>query len=270
MIKRDYHIHTNLCDGKNTPEEIVLAAIENNFSVIGFSGHSPLSNEYWCMSKENLVIYQKEITRLKETYRDKIEILMAIEQDYYSEPVCKADFDYIIGSVHGIKVSNGFVFMDETASSLKKGIEKHFGGDPLLLAEEYFKLVADVKNKTSADIIGHFDLLLKFQEDSHLFDTSHPRYINAARKAIDKLSSEGVLFEVNTGAISRGYRSTPYPDAEILSYIKERGCDVILTSDCHNKDFLGYGFDKALRIIKNCGFNRVAYITNGQITYQEI
>ena len=38
----DFHMHTAFCDGKNTPEEMVLRGIEMGLSVIGFSVHSPL------------------------------------------------------------------------------------------------------------------------------------------------------------------------------------------------------------------------------------
>lgn len=34
----NFHTHTIFCDGKNTPEEIVLAEIEKRFSALGFSG----------------------------------------------------------------------------------------------------------------------------------------------------------------------------------------------------------------------------------------
>ena len=40
MILTDLHVHTNYCDGKNTPEEMVLAAIEKGMECIGFSVHS--------------------------------------------------------------------------------------------------------------------------------------------------------------------------------------------------------------------------------------
>ncbi len=268
MILRDYHVHTNLCDGKNSPEEVVLSAIEKGFTTLGFSGHSPLLSEYWCMTKENEQIYRSEIKRLKEKYLGKIEILCGIEQDYYSEKT--EGYDYIIGSVHGIKVQGEMVFMDDTDDALRKGIEKHFGGDPLSLAERYFELVSDVKNKTGADIIGHFDLLLKFNDTCPLFDTSHPRYINAAKKAIDILSKQNVLFEVNTGAMQRGYRNTPYPEAQMISYLREKGCDVIITGDCHDSAHLGYGFEDALRLIKECGFERMAYLSKGKIHYTNI
>ncbi len=35
----NFHTHTVFCDGRNTPEEVVLSAIEKGFSAIGFSGH---------------------------------------------------------------------------------------------------------------------------------------------------------------------------------------------------------------------------------------
>ena len=269
MITRDYHIHTNLCDGKDAPEEMVLAAIDKGFTTLGFSGHSPLGNEYWCMTEKNLEIYKEEISRLKDKYKDRIEILCGIEQDYYSETSTES-FDYVIGSVHGIRVGDGFVFMDDTAGALQKGIEEHFNGDPLLLAEKYFELVSDIINRTGAHIVGHFDLLLKFEDKNPLFDTSHPRYINAAKKAVDILAQQGALFEVNTGAIARGYRTTPYPEKQMLEYIYQKGCDVIITGDCHQKGSLGCGFENALALIKKCGFTRMAYLSKGKILFEDI
>lgn len=35
----NYHIHSTFCDGKNTPVEVVEAAIQKGFDAIGFSGH---------------------------------------------------------------------------------------------------------------------------------------------------------------------------------------------------------------------------------------
>ena len=40
MYKQNLHIHTKYCDGKDTPEEMVIAACEKGFQSIGFSMHS--------------------------------------------------------------------------------------------------------------------------------------------------------------------------------------------------------------------------------------
>ena len=43
MRKVNLHTHTCFCDGKNTPEEMVISAIEKGMDVLGFSGHSSSS-----------------------------------------------------------------------------------------------------------------------------------------------------------------------------------------------------------------------------------
>ncbi|MBQ8001505.1 MAG: histidinol-phosphatase [Ruminococcus sp.] len=268
MILRDYHVHTHLCDGSSTPEETVLSAIEKGLATLGFSGHNTLENEDWCMSPEGITEYKKEIRRLKEKYRDKIEILCGIEQDYYSPSAL--GYDYIIGSVHCLKVSEGLASLDDTAEKLRYAVDKYFGGDSLSLAEEYFRTVADVKTKTGALIVGHFDLIEKFSDTDPLFDTSHPRYIKAAEEAIDRLVAEGAIFEVNTGAMVRGYRQVPYPASPLLGMMQKKGADVILTSDCHDAKNLCFAFDKALELIKGCGFCRLAYISQGEVKYTKI
>ncbi len=241
---RDLHTHTTYCDGKNTPEEMVLAAIKKGMSCLGFSGHSyTFFDESYCMSKQGVKDYCAEIAALREKYADKIDILCGIEQDYYSaEPT--DGFDYVIGSVHYLFVDGEYFTLDETPEIFEEGLNKYFNGDPYLLAEEYFKTVADVVEKTNADIIGHFDLITKFNAGNRFFDASHPRYKTAWKAAVDKLLIYGKPFEINTRAITRGYTDYPYPSDEIRRYIKECGGIFILSSDSHSADTLCFGFDK--------------------------
>jgi histidinol-phosphatase (PHP family) len=113
---------------------------------------------------------------------------------------------------------------------------------------------AYIVNKTDADIIGHFDLITKFNEKSPRFDESEPRYRKAAIDAVDSLLTYCRPFEVNTGAISRGYRTTPYPSRGLLEYINARGGCVILSSDSHRADTLNFVFKDALDIVRSVGF----------------
>ena len=67
MILADFHTHTTYCDGKNTPEEMVRAAIAKGMTKIGFSGHSHTAfDESYCMSTEGTEAYRQEIAALKE------------------------------------------------------------------------------------------------------------------------------------------------------------------------------------------------------------
>ena len=244
MILQDLHTHTSYCDGKDSPEDMVKAAIEKGLGRIGFSGHCyTFFDERYCMSIPNVIKYITEINMLKEKYKGKIEIRCGVEQDYYSN-FSRMGFDYIIGSVHYIKVRDEYIPIDESKEILQNAAEKHFGGDIYALCEEYFRTVGDIVGKTGADIIGHFDLISKFNEDGKLFDENHPRYIAAYTEAIDKLLLQSRPFEVNTGAISRGYRTHPYPSRAQLEYIAKNGGSVILTGDTHAKEFLCHEFEK--------------------------
>lgn len=243
MIRSDFHLHTLFSDGKNTPEEMVLAAIEKGMTAIGFSDHSYTAfDESYCMPRERAGEYRRTIADLKERYKDKIKVLCGIEQDFYSDEPTD-DYDYVIGSVHYIKVGEDYVPIDESPEILVKAAEKYFSGDIYCIVEEYFKTVSQVVERTRADIIGHFDLITKFNRDAKLFDERSERYRKAAESALNALLTHSVPFEVNTGGVSRGYTSHPYPSRDWIGIIREKGGRLVLSSDSHSKDNLCYGFE---------------------------
>lgn len=243
MILEDFHTHTTFCDGDNSPEEMVLSAIQKGIQKLGFSVHAYVDFDDCCVKKEEIENYKKEIKRLREKYKDEIQIFCGVEMDYHSSMELDG-FDYVIGSVHYLKCGEEYIAVDLDTKSLKYAADKYFGSDMYALCEEYYRMVADIPNKFKVDIIGHFDLITKFCEKEILFDTNNPRYINATKSAIDKLVKRGIPFEINTGAISRGYRTTPYPSFELTEYIAKKGGKFILSSDSHNKDSLCLQFDK--------------------------
>lgn len=245
-MKTDFHVHSCFSDGKNTPEEIILSAIDKKIDVLGFSDHSyTWFDADVCKNMENPSNYVKQIRLLAQKYKDKITVLCGIEQDYYSLPPAE-DYDYIIGSEHYIKMEDEYFAVDYKPEIIKKMADKYFGGDVMCVCEKYFEQVGEIKEKTGADIIGHFDIISKHNEGDRLFDSKNPRYVAAWKKAADKLLKQNVIFEINTGAISRGYRNTPYPSNEIMEYLSKNGAKFILSSDSHNKDTLAFKFDEML------------------------
>ena len=104
-------------------------------------------------------------------------------------------------------------------------------------------MVSDVYQKTRCQIIGHFDLIAKFNRLGDLFDPNHPRYRAAAQKALDALLDTPAILEVNTGAMARGYTTEPYPSRDILHQWLNAGKEIIFSSDCHSKDHILFGYD---------------------------
>lgn len=262
LTKSNLHTHTNFADGKQTAEEVVLSAIDAGMEVLGFSEHSFHSHPtvFGMKSPEQQVEYRKEIERLKGVYAGSIKLLCGIEQDSFSG-IPADTYDYIIGSVHYLRFGGEFCSVDLSAEETLDAIRKHCGGDPMVYAKSYFEAIAKVEEDTQCDIIGHFDLLTKFDERAAIFDTSDPRYIKAGLEALDALLEKDVIFEVNTGAMARGYRTFPYPAPIFLHRIAEKRGNVVLSSDAHDKRHLTYGFDKALQVLKASGIGSVLTMT---------
>ena len=264
----NYHTHTTYCDGNSTPDEIVREAVSLGMTEIGFSGHSYTSiDESYCMSREGTRRYFDEINELKGKYAGQIRILCGLERDYFADPD-DYEWDFIIGSCHYIKKDGEYFPVDETEEILRSACERLYAGDMYALISDYYAEEADVYEKTGCDIVGHFDLITKFNEDGSLFDESDQRYVSAYMNALERLTGNSIpsnisageieekktpLFEINTGAISRGYRSAPYPAASILNELAASGVSVILSSDSHDKSTLLYGFDEAEKVAEKAG-----------------
>lgn len=264
-MKCNFHTHSNFCDGKDSPEELVKAALNKGFFALGFSSHSYTEmDKSFALSPENAKKYRDEIAALKEEYKGRIELYCGIEQDYFSDEPTGC-YDYIIGSVHYVLKNGEYIAVDDTARIVKDAVDRLYGGDFDALAEDYFSLVTKAPEKTNADIIGHFDLVSKFSDKNGYGES--PRFLAAAEKAIKALIPYGLPFEINTGAMARGVRTIPYPSPKILKIIRKHGGEIMLSSDCHDKNYLNFAFDRAADLARKTGFTRNAVIKNGKIEY---
>lgn len=243
-MTRDLHTHTLYSDGKATPEAMILAAIAKGLSEIGISDHVYTAfDESYCMRKDKRQAYLGEIAALKAKYADRITVKCGVEYDLYSTE-STAPFDYAIGSLHYLKCGETYYPIDCSKEGFIILAREGFDGDYYALAERYFSLVSAYADREDVSIIGHFDLIAKYNEGNALFDETHPRYLAAAKGAIDRLLAAGKTFEINTGAIARGYRTVPYPAPALLSYLRGKGGKVILSSDAHSPENIAFSFDR--------------------------
>jgi histidinol-phosphatase (PHP family) len=239
----DLHVHTNFCDGKNSPEEMVLSAIKKGVNRLGLVCHAQMPFRVdWAIRKENIELLKQEVARLKEKYKDRIEVLLGTELDYFSD-IDTTDFDYTIGSVHYFYKDGKYSAIDHSEEIFLNSVKTLFDGDFYSACENYYQILSGYATKFKPDIIGHFDLVRKFNKGGRLFDENHPRYVKAMESAINTLLTLGVPFEINTGAISRGYRLEPYPHLDIYRIIKANGGKFVLSSDSHNAKNIAYQFD---------------------------
>ena len=261
MIKQNLHTHSIYCDGKDTIEAMALEAINKGFNVLGFSGHGNCRNvDDYSMDENNTKKYIEDVLAVKEKYQDQINIFLGVEQDVLGQRFKKHDpYDYIIGSVHFVKAGDKYLAVDFSSDVTKEIVEYY--GSFLNYAKSYFEEVKKIANMDEVDIVGHVDLLTKFNENEEFIKFDDPDYLKLAYNCIDQLLEKNKIFEVNTGAIARGQRKTPYPHKTLLKYIYDHGGKICLNSDCHNKEMLDCYYQESLELIQSCGFTTMMELT---------
>ena len=252
MLRSNMHTHTNFSDGVSTAEETVQAALEKGFVSLGFSDHGVSTVEPTVIQDEQG--YCAEIWRLKRKYQDQIEIVLGCEHEAFTREADLRQFEYLIESVHLLEKGGTYISIDNTVEMLKDGIDRYYAGDPYAMCRDYFDRVSQSMTDVKTDIVGHIGLVSKFNEQQPLFDHQDKRYIDCAGQTIALAAELDILVEINSGAMSRGYRSTPYPYLEQLKLLKELGGRIIITTDCHNAQWLDYGMDVSTEIAKEAGF----------------
>ena len=253
LPKSNIHTHSTYVDGRDAPEAMVRAALALGFHTLGFSEHGVAVYDDCSLSPEREPAYRAEILSLREKYRGRIDLLLGYEHDWFA-PFDPAPYDYYIESVHYLRVPGGYVCVDDTRPMLEDAIRERFGGDPYALCRAYFDTVCDSIRGTRAAVLGHIELVMKFNELRDIFDDADPRYIGPALETAELAARSGRLIEVNTGAIARGYRREPYPGRAMLERIRACGGRVILSSDCHDSRFLNCAFPECSELLRSCGF----------------
>ena len=263
------HTHTTYCDGKNTIEEYILKAIENEFVSIGFSGHSYtyFDTEY-CMTKDRTEKYLQEIQEMKEKYKDLIEVYSGIEADFYSnlntETDKKMGLDYRIGSVHYIKDKKEDIYypIDKSPETFEQSLQKYSDGNIIAFVNAYYDNIIKMIRTQKPTVLGHFDLIKKFNKNGKYFNEKSIWYKWKVNRVLNEISKAGTIIEVNTGGIAKGWTDEPYPSLWILEKIFKKNIPITLTSDAHTIENLDFGFLEIIKKLNKIGFQNIKILYN--------
>ena len=291
----NYHTHTEFCDGLNTMSEFAEAALSRGFRSLGFSPHGyvPFEGLYHGMPDGDLPAYLDMAETLKRFYAGKLDIYAGLENDEANMHDPGA-FDYTIGSVHCIKRGDRYYSVDSWESVAAQVIAGEFGGDGIAYAKAYYDAVREFASRKRADILGHLDVVRRFNSVKgggaggaaggiggagggdaggaaggiggagggdaggeggyRFFNERAPEYRRAAESALEAAVRSGYIIEVSTGPLSKGFSDEPYPAVFLLERAKEMGARVMINSDAHAAANLDYAFGAAERILLKAGF----------------
>ena len=255
MQVQNFHTHTRFSDGHDTPREMIEAALAAGFTALGFSDHSLYRWSdgigQYSLTRSGTFRCWREIRELSRDYAGRIRLYNGVELDGMSSPA-PIDYDFTVSSVHEMRRRSVSIMIDDDAETQRKLVDELYAGDWCSFAEAYYDSLTEHIIRQKTDIVGHIDLPTKYS----LMPEEEPRYRDAATAAVREIVKHCDLFELNTGVIARGYRTTPYPAPFLLDEIRAAGGRIIVNSDCHDRHKLTCGFDDAEALLIRHGYTR--------------
>jgi len=270
------HTHTIFCDGKHDVETMCRAAYEKGLASIGFSCHAPVGKTglitSWHMKDEKLGEYIKEVNAARLRWKGKLPVYLGLEIDYIKglrslldSDIKNMNLDYVIGAVHYLTPEHKEPFtVDGPLEELENGILDGYDGDGEAMLSAYLNNVLEMITQGGFDIVAHLDLVKKNhkaerspafrQRQGRWFELETPAYMKRMEEIARAISSAGLVVEVNTGGINRGYIKDPYPSPAILRLMRQYKVPVTISSDAHNANDLDGHYSEARQFLLDAGY----------------
>ncbi|MDD9965384.1 MAG: histidinol-phosphatase [Myxococcales bacterium] len=256
--------------------DVVRTAVERGFTHYGLSEHCPRDRQQDLYPGEEdlgpsgllqlFEEYMDEARRLQEVAAGQLNVLVGFETEHLPSDTwldrmqgLRAELapDYIVGSVHDVEGT----WVDFSPEMTRAAADAAGGFEALHV--KYFEAVADLATRLQPQVVGHIDLVRKFDGEHAGFG---PRAMAACERALEATRAVGAVLDVNPGAHRRGL-SPIYPLPAILHRARAMGVGVTLGDDGHGPHDVGVGLDACMRAIAEAGYTEVCYFErrDGQV-----
>lgn len=268
----DYHTHTVYSNhGQGHPRDSVLYALEQGMTALGFSEHFPLphgthepsegsANMHWNQIDQ----YIQEVREVQAEFGHRIKILLGYELDYLPDLVAEMQknferypADYYVGSIHivGHFRSDHYQWLiDYTPETFEEGMAEKGGAETVYT--RYYQLVRDFAASFPYQIVGHLDLIKKFNIGQRYFDTNSEHYLSQVEATLDVLKANNKIVEINTAGLFKEIGEL-YPSDPILQMILQRRLPICLSSDAHRPNHLIREFSSTWQKLTTMGFEKL-------------
>lgn len=247
----DYHLHSCFSGDSETPtEDTVKTGIQKGLELLCMTEHLDLDYPYDDVSFDlDTESYFREMHRLQETYRERIEIRIGAELGLQPHlgASCRQwlsdkSFDFLIGSTHLVDRMDPYYPDFWAALDVSSGIRR------------YLDVTLDnIRSFDDFDVYGHLDYIIRYiPRGERRF--SYRTYADRVDAILKLLIEKGKGIELNTGGYKAGL-SEPNPCHDVLRRYKELGGEIItMGSDAHTTEYVAYRFEDAREVLRHCGF----------------
>jgi histidinol-phosphatase (PHP family) len=259
--------HSRFADGKEV-SEIVEAAASKNFLAFGFTEHfqtPPMALSPDMALHDQLASFDQYVADVRAARQAHPFVLLGAEVEYIRgaldwtrEHVSRWPFDYLVGSVHYLRLADADILIDWERPRVEDAIER--AGGPERLQLQYYEQVLELIAWKVATVIGHLDLIKMWLTPEEAVRT--PAIERAVRAVLEAMRDASVAMDVNARGLLKQCKSI-YPDDWILAEARRIGVSVTLGDDSHGAADVGLNLDLAVEAIARAGYEHVWLVRPG-------
>jgi histidinol-phosphatase (PHP family) len=257
-VLTDYHVHLRPDEPGTPPSEYFtqanferyrVVAEERGIAELGVAEHvhrftaalDVWEHPWWRQwAKDDIDAYVGFV-------REETDLKLGIEADYVpgredrmGNLLESRDWDFVVGSVH---------FLRDLSLDTDDFSVWGRGESPEKVWRRYFETVAASALSGLYDLIAHPDLV-KYWGDADRRPEGDLRYYY--EPAVEAFAEAGVAVEVSTAGL-RKPAGEIYPARPYLEMVVDAGCPIVLSSDAHTPQQLGFEYDQALELLDDVG-----------------
>lgn len=268
MITTDFHMHSSISADSDAPmNSMIESAIDKKIKHICFTEHLDLDFPecYGMDFTFDIEQYFKTVKRMKEFYKNDIEIFYGIElgvmphlADRYNTIISQHDFDFVIASSHLVDYKDPYYPDFWNNITYKQGYRM------------YFQTILDnIDAFDNFDAYGHLDYIIRYGDKSNRY-IDYDEFSELLDAILKKLIARNKALEVNTAGYKYGL-SEPNPNRHIIEkYLEFGGRLITIGADAHAPEHVGYDFQKAELLLKNLGVREYAYFKKRKPVYVQL
>jgi len=262
-VLTDYHVHLRTDDLDATAAAAFTAANAERYrEAAERAGIAELGvSEHIYRFRESLAIWDHPYWREQaiddlDAYcafvREQTDLRLGLEVDFVpgredrtQNLLERCELDYVVGSVH---------FVGELAVDHDRYDIWERARSPEEVWRRYFEMLAQAARSGLFDIVAHPDLVKVWGAARPLPEGDLRRYYEPALEAI---ADSDVAVEVSTAGLRKPVAEI-YPAEAFLEGALAAGAPVALSSDAHQPEQVGFGYDRALELLDRLGVGELA------------
>ena len=252
-ILYESHMHTPLCKhAYGEPGDYAAVAEQRGLKGIIVTCHNPIPGGWSAdvrMAPDELETYVDLVHRTADEWADRVDVRLGMESDFVpgmekwlEDLHSRHEFHHILGSIHP-QVPDYF--------------DRYFKNDWFEYQKLYFDHVAQAAESGLFDTMSHPDLIKNLAPEEWVLDRIWPFIL----RSLDRIAATGVAMELNTSGVNKRI-SEMNPAPAILREMRAREIPVVIGADAHIPERVADGYEEALDLLEEAGYDRISYFLN--------